>query len=332
MRIVLPFAALLAASVPALAGQAVFTATGTLLGGSAASGPFAGSPVGSPVTLKFEVNVPGTPVSAGMTNYPVDVPTFLLTIGANSTGLNAPSAVCGFRNADPAADGILLGSAPLVGGGQLSFSFSDCVGTMFTSLDPLANLGSWSGFFYCVYSFQVLGPGVFLDIDLTGFSISLPSTGTPVCFGDGSGTACPCGNNSAVGANDGCVNSLSLASRLRGVGNPSVSSDTLVLNGSQLPNGPGLYFQGTAVSGGGISFGDGLLCGGGSITRLGVVFAASFASSYPGGTTPGPISVGGACAPGDVRVYQLWYRDGDPGYCTTSTFNLTNALTVSWGS
>jgi hypothetical protein len=61
------------------------------------------------------------------------------------------------------------------------------------------------------------------------------------------------------------------------------------------------------------------------------VFAAGNASSYPGGSTPGPISIGGGCLPGDVRHYQVWYRDSDTSFCTTAVFNLTNALTVTWG-
>lgn len=332
MRFAISLAALVAASVPSFAGQALFTATGTVGSASVGSGPFVGTTVGAPVTVSFIVNTPGTPVSAGMVNYPVDVPSFLITIGTNSTTLNTASTVCGFRNADPVVDGIFMGSAPLVGGGQLSFSFSDCNGAMFTSLDPVLNVGSWSGFFYCVYSFAVQGPGVFIDIDLQSFSIALPSTGTPGCFGDGSGTACPCGNNSSVGAASGCLSSLALGGRLLAHGTASVSGDTLTLDSSNVPNGPGLFFQGTTVGGSGIAFGDGLLCSSGTITRLGVVFATGNASTYPGGTTPGPISVGGLVAPGDVRSYQLWYRDGDPTFCTSATFNLTNEVSLTWGS
>ncbi|MBL8857249.1 MAG: CHRD domain-containing protein [Planctomycetes bacterium] len=152
------------------------------------------------------------------------------------------------------------------------------------------------------------------------------------CYGDGAGTACPCGNVSIVGQTAGCVNSFGLAGRLDSSGLASVSGDSLVLTGTQVPNGPGLYFQGTGSFGGGngIPFGDGLLCAGGTIIRMGVVFAAGNTSSYPGGTTPGPINVVGFNAAGDSRTYQLWYRDGDPGFCTVSTFNLTNAVRVVW--
>jgi hypothetical protein len=65
--------------------------------------------------------------------------------------------------------------------------------------------------------------------------------------------------------------------------------------------------------------------------RLGVVFAdGAGTSSYPGGSTPGQIHVGGATFPGSVRHYQVWYRDGSPGFCTSSTFNLTQGLSLTW--
>jgi hypothetical protein len=153
-----------------------------------------------------------------------------------------------------------------------------------------------------------------------------------VCFGDGSGTACPCGNNSLVGQMAGCVSSLGLAGRVDSIGIASISADTLVLQGSEVPNGPGLYFRGSALFGGpGLSFGDGLLCAGGAIIRMGVVFAAGNVSSYPGGSTPAPIHLAGLSAAGDTHYYQLWYRDSDLGYCiAASAFNTTNAIEVLW--
>lgn len=153
-----------------------------------------------------------------------------------------------------------------------------------------------------------------------------------VCFGDGSGTACPCGNNSVVGQMAGCVNSIGLAGRIDSIGTASVANDTLVLQGSQVPNGPGLYFRGTSLfAGPGLSFGDGLLCAGGTIIRMGVVFASGNVSSYPGGTTPAPVHTAGLSVGGDTHYYQLWYRDGDTGYCTSAFYNLTNAVECVWG-
>jgi hypothetical protein len=109
-----------------------------------------------------------------------------------------------------------------------------------------------------------------------------------------------------------------------------VGSDTIVLTTTGMPNGPGLYFQGDtkAVGGAGFSFGDGLLCASGTIIRLGVKFSAGGVSSYPGGGDPA-LSVSGALVPGDTRYYQQWFRDAIT-FCTSATFNLTNAMQVSW--
>ena len=112
-----------------------------------------------------------------------------------------------------------------------------------------------------------------------------------------------------------------------------MSADTLLLTALDIP-GPGLFFQGTAqyASGAGIAFGDGLLCAGGTITRMGVVFPAGSSASYPGGLTPNPVHVAGApITSGDVRYYQCWYRDA-ASFCTSETYNLTPGLAITWGS
>lgn len=151
------------------------------------------------------------------------------------------------------------------------------------------------------------------------------------CVGDGSGVACPCGNNSPVGQGRGCVHSAGLGARLVTSGMPSLSGDTLVLTGSSQPAGTlGLFFQGTAAAGTGqgVAFGDGILCVGGTIVRLGVKAAPAGTSSYPIAGDPS-VSVQGLVAAPGVRTYQLWYRDALT-YCTASTFNLTNGAEVLW--
>jgi hypothetical protein len=153
-----------------------------------------------------------------------------------------------------------------------------------------------------------------------------------VCFGDGTGSLCPCGNASPAGANAGCTNSIGVSGTLSADGAAHIGTDTLVIHATGLPDGPGLYFQGSSLLGGGagIAFGDGLLCVSGAIVRLGVVFAANHASDYPGGATPLPISIAGSCTPGDARSYQVWYRDAAGTFCTSAFFNLTSALSVTW--
>jgi hypothetical protein len=158
-------------------------------------------------------------------------------------------------------------------------------------------------------------------------------TGRTYCFGDGSGTACPCGNSSAPVDREGCLNSLGLGGRMRGAGTASVSADSLVLTSTGVPNGSGLYFQGTTAIGGGAGavFGDGLRCAGGTVLRLGTVQASANSSHYPGTGNVG-IALKGAVARYSyaTRRYQYWYRNAGAAFCTPSTFNLTNGVEITW--
>lgn len=159
----------------------------------------------------------------------------------------------------------------------------------------------------------------------------LGSAGTGFCFGDGTGTACPCGNSGASG--HGCRNSVSTAGGLlTGTGLAQVSADSFGLFASELPPSTSvLFYQGTGVTAGGLgaSFGDGLRCVGGSVIRLATRPGVTQLSHYPNqGDVPislrGSIPVGGG-----VRRYQAWYRNS-AAFCTASTFNLTNGIEVTW--
>jgi hypothetical protein len=147
----------------------------------------------------------------------------------------------------------------------------------------------------------------------------------PFCFGDGTGTACPCGNSGAAG--NGCASSVNAAgAHLTTSGASNLANDTLVLQGTGMPNSSCLYFQGTTQ----ISnmFGDGLRCAGGTVIRLGTKTNVGGASQYP---TAGnaSISVKGAVTSPGTRTYQTWYRNAAV-YCTPSTFNLTNGILITW--
>jgi hypothetical protein len=144
-----------------------------------------------------------------------------------------------------------------------------------------------------------------------------PDQGT-FCYGDGSGTACPCVNNSAVGDNEGCLHAPGMGGRLVGYAGPapapSIASDNLVLHALRLPAS---------------TFGNGLLCLGGAITRLPVKATCNGQVGLP---EPGdlPISVSGGVSPG-VYLYQGWFRTNPP-ICTANlgNFNLTNGVRVAW--
>ncbi len=154
--------------------------------------------------------------------------------------------------------------------------------------------------------------------------------GVGFCYGDGSGTACPCGNNTQVGANEGCQAPFGFGAKLHATGTSSLANDTMLLVGSQMPDGPVLYFQGTTrqSGGAGITFGDGLFCAGGTITRLGLKFNAGGTSTYPLLGDPSISTQGLIAAPG-LRTYQGWYRSV-AAFCTPAMFNLTHGLEVQW--
>ena len=154
--------------------------------------------------------------------------------------------------------------------------------------------------------------------------------GTAFCFGDGSGTNCPCGNVSSAGSQAGCLNSTGSAGRLVAAGFASLSNDSLVLSGSGMPNGGTLYFQGTgSVAGGaGMVLGDGLLCVTGTLVRLGVQINSGGASQFPAPGSPSLSVAGGVVSPG-LRGYQAWYRDAVP-YCSPATYDLTNGWWTVW--
>ncbi|MCB9916053.1 MAG: hypothetical protein H6828_13065 [Planctomycetes bacterium] len=169
----------------------------------------------------------------------------------------------------------------------------------------------------------VAGPASF-DVSIVGPA----EPGTAFCFCDGSGAAAPCGNPGAAG--NGCANgAFAAGGHLGGAGTALVGSDTVVLSGSNLaPNQPGLYFQGdNAINGGlGVVFGDGIRCAGQNVVRLGVRAADASGNSDTTGIT---VSAVGGVLPGDLRHYQLWYRDPAGSPCG-SFFNLTNGYSIQW--
>lgn len=163
----------------------------------------------------------------------------------------------------------------------------------------------------------------FDDFELTFFS---GQVGVPYCFGDGSGTPCPCGNTGAPGG--GCANSVGTGGVLAGVGSASVSVDDLRCEASSLvPNQPALLFAAdNATNGGdGLVFGEGLRCAGGNLVRLGIDVPDSQGDASWG---PGLIATGGWNM-GDVRRFQVWYRDPVGSPCSFG-FNLTNGLEITF--
>jgi hypothetical protein len=189
-----------------------------------------------------------------------------------------------------------------------------------------AQHGSSSRRYFAVYDIQQNST----DFDVQGelFDTVAGGTFSAFCFGDGTGTACPCGNSGAAG--HGCANSVDPAGALLGaVGTPSTASDTLQLQASGMPTTASCVFIQGESSIAGAVYGDGIRCFSGAFVRLGTKTASGGAASYPNGTEP-DISVRGAVpAIGATRTYQVWYRN-PPAFCTSATSNVTNGISVAW--
>ena len=128
----------------------------------------------------------------------------------------------------------------------------------------------------------------------------------------------------------GCANSADAqGGALSTQGQASLANDTLTLLGQGMPNALTLYAQTSNFSYAGFAYGDGLDCLSGPALRLANQLNVGGASQYPA-AGDAPISVQGQIsAPGVTRYYQVLYRDS-ASFCTTATFNLTNAVAVLW--
>ncbi|MCB9915130.1 MAG: right-handed parallel beta-helix repeat-containing protein [Planctomycetes bacterium] len=171
------------------------------------------------------------------------------------------------------------------------------------------------------------GAGTAPIVDIGAYEADGVQVLAAYCFGDGSGTPCPCTNPGTTGR--GCANgTYTSGAKLSASGVPSVSNDTLVLSvTASTPGQPGIFFLGdNAVNGGaGVTFGDGLRCAGGGVCRVQVRTADLF------GDLASSISVSAKCGlvQGDVKRLQWWYRDPSASPCGTG-FNLSNGLEVTW--
>ena len=174
----------------------------------------------------------------------------------------------------------------------------------------------------------------FEDVFLRDRGSPPPPTG--FCFGDGSGGACPCGNNGAPG--QGCDNSSSTGGALlTETGSSSLSNDTLVLTSSgELPTALSIFLQGTLVVGP-VNFGDGLRCTGGLLKRLYTHSASGGVVSAPEHAEPSisarSAALGDAISAGSTRYYQTYYRDPVVAFCaspTGNTWNISSGQALMW--
>lgn len=167
--------------------------------------------------------------------------------------------------------------------------------------------------------------------DLTG-------SATSFCYGDGSGVTCPCGAEQNGGLRRGCKNSkpgsigclLTAVHSTLGTPNPScsVTKNELGLRAAgMLPGSYTIFLQGTATVNDGLGDDlagfDGLACVGGTLVRLGRI------NTLGGTSTIGGVAGVAGLIGAETKHYQAVYRNA-VSFCTPSTLNTSNGLTVYW--
>ena len=167
-----------------------------------------------------------------------------------------------------------------------------------------------------------------------------PTAFTSVCDpGIGGVTACPCGNP-AAGLGRGCDNSASTGgASLSASGVAYLSLDSLVFQTSgEKPTATSILLQGDTGVLGGIVYGQGVRCVGGTLKRLFTKAASGGSITAPDFGLGDPTVSARSAAKGDViqggesRWYLVFYRDPIVlGGCPpSSTFNATQTGRVIW--
>ena len=147
-----------------------------------------------------------------------------------------------------------------------------------------------------------------------------------LCFGDGiSAGPCPCLNESALGAGEGCNHSGGFGAILSATGSAVVANDDIVFTTTQAIAGQtSMLVQGAALQQ--VPFKDGILCAGNPTERVEVVTLDGSGA----GSTVGSVVTNGNVLPGQTRYYQQWYRNpGGVSPCGSGS-NFTNALQIDW--
>jgi hypothetical protein len=169
-------------------------------------------------------------------------------------------------------------------------------------------------------------PGGLTSCNAYSLSVSVVPTpySSPMCSGDGSLSACPCGNESSD-VLSGCRNATGVGARISMSGTNLVASDDAVFHLLQARVGqPALLIQGWNSMR--VQFRDGILCMGNPTDRLEVLMVDG---SGAASTTGSVITNGDISGPGVTRYYQFWYRDPLLSPCGTGS-NLSSGLRVNW--
>jgi hypothetical protein len=242
----------------------------------------------------------------------------------------------------PIPEQLFAGGQFLVAGGLPVQNVARFDGTAWADAE-----GGVSGLVSAFAPFDADGPGPQPTALFTGGAFEsankLPSPGLArytdhgctltFCAGDGTlPTACPCANNGAAG--HGCGNSQDPAGGLLLFSGLAIAG-TLHLDAMQMPfDTVCIFVQASGQHAAGVLLGDGVSCLGGQLLRLAVKQAFFGATGYPENELPiaqRSAQLGDPLHFGDVRLYQVVYRDGAPGFCNpAASYNITNGVRVSW--
>lgn len=158
------------------------------------------------------------------------------------------------------------------------------------------------------------------------------------CKGDGTlAQVCPCSNWMGLGR--GCRNSANTGGAALLAGG-TTADDTLdfVVNGEP-PGSLSVLLQANHCNSGGVFFGDGVLCLGGTLRRMYVRNAVNGSLTVPDLGTGDPTlrarsrALGDLLESGAIRFYQVYYRDSDPNFCPAplgNTWNVSGGMSVLW--
>jgi len=167
-------------------------------------------------------------------------------------------------------------------------------------------------------------------------------TGGPATYsctpGDPGINLCPCSNPPA-GADRGCNNKDGTGgASITGTGSNSLATPTLAFTTANENATVGsVLLQGSTFNAG-VNFGHGIRCAAGVLKRLYVKIAVGGSITAPGVGDPNiptrSAALGAPLIPGDIRYYQVYYRDTTillPGCALPANqFNVTNAAQVTW--
>lgn len=259
------------------------------------------------------------PVATGATGRAdITVNTFSNTVKYNVTfsGLSSAQSLAHIHGpAAVGANGAIMFTLPLG---------SPCTGsaasTPTQAADILASL-----------SYSNIHTANFGNGEIRGQYLPSPPIGTSLCFGDGTGTACPCANSGAPG--HGCENSASTGGALLKATGHNSPDNVVLISTNEKPSVLTVFLSGTA-SVGPFLYGDGLRCVGGTQKRLAAKSATGGAVAYPEGAelsiSARSAALGSPITPGTHRFYMAFYRDNDLTFCPGAEFNSSNTVDILW--